>query len=100
MVTSQNMAGSLVLSALPPGWCHYMEAGDKTEGERVAEIWREAWGEGPTGEGESQKKKRRQRQEREEREWEDGHQLGEEDLEERGERTEGLKQPRTFKTSL
>lgn len=43
----------------------------------------------------SQEKRRRRRQKREERDSEEGHQLGEKDLEERG-RAEVLKQPRAF----
>lgn len=99
MVTSQNMAAShgnaCPLSFLPSGWCRYMEAGDKAAGEKVAEIWREAWVERPSGEAKSQEKRRRRRQKREERDSEEGHQLGEKDLEERG-RDQVLKQPRAF----
>lgn len=45
------------LNFFPPGWCHYMEAEDKTQGEKVAEIWREVWRQKRlTGEVESQER--------------------------------------------
>lgn len=53
MVTSHNMAASHGNSGPSSGffsffstlaWCDYMESEDKIQGEKVAKIWKEAWG--------------------------------------------------------